>query len=126
MSSYKEYLQREPKLALSKSLKITAWVLTAVVLGLVGLMRRPELKITLPDGFSFSFLPPVHATLNSIVAIALVVAVLEVSVGGRVGVGGAMLGCRWVLWEPRDLVEHAQGLLLLPRQRRRLVQKPFP
>lgn len=78
MSSYKEYLQREPKLALSKSLKITAWVLTAVVLGLVGMMRRPELKITLPDGFSFSFLPPVHATLNSIVAIALVVAVLAI------------------------------------------------
>ena len=80
MASYKEYLKREPKLALSKTLKITAWVLTAVVLGLVGLMQNPRgPKIPLPEGFSFSFLPPVHAALNSIVAIALVVAVMAIN-----------------------------------------------
>ena len=78
MSAYKKYLQREPKLALSRTLKITAWLLTAIVLVLVGMMRRPELKIALPDGFSFGFLPPIHAALNSIVAIALVVAVLAI------------------------------------------------
>lgn len=78
MSDYKEYLQREPNVGLGKKLKVTAWVLTAAVLVLVGLMRRPELKIPLPEGFTFSFLPPVHAILNSIVAIALVVAVLAI------------------------------------------------
>ncbi|MEO1857878.1 MAG: DUF420 domain-containing protein [Rubritalea sp.] len=78
MSSYNEFLQREPKLALSQTLKTVAWVLTAVVLVLVGLMRRPELKIALPDGINFGFLPPVHAMLNSVVAIALVVAVLAI------------------------------------------------
>ena len=78
MSNFQEYLQREPKLALAKTLKVAAWVLTAVVLVLVGMMRRPELKIPLPDGFSFGFLPPVHAVLNSIVALALVVAVIAI------------------------------------------------
>lgn len=78
MSEYKEYLQREPNLALGKKLKVTAWGLTAAVLVLVGLMRRPELKIPLPEGFTFSFLPPVHAVLNSIVSIALVVAVVAI------------------------------------------------
>ena len=78
MSQFKEYLQRSPRLALGKTLKIAAWVLTAAVLVLVGMMRRPELKIALPDGFSFRFLPPVHAGLNSIVAIALVVAVMAI------------------------------------------------
>lgn len=78
MATYKEYLQREPNLALGKKLKLTAWILTAVVLGLVGLMRRPELKIPLPEGFDFTFLPPVHAILNTIVAIALVVAVAAI------------------------------------------------
>jgi putative membrane protein len=78
MSAYKKYLQREPKLGLSRTLKITAWLLTAVVLVLVGMMRRPELKIALPDGISFGFLPPIHAALNSIVAIALVVAVMAI------------------------------------------------
>ena len=78
MSAYKKYLQREPKMALSRTLKITAWLLTAIVLVLVGMMRRPELKIALPDGVSFGFLPPIHAALNSIVAIALVVAVMAI------------------------------------------------
>lgn len=78
MSSFKEYLQRTPNVALGKKLKIAAWILTAAVLVLVGLMRRPELKIALPDGVSFSFLPPVHAALNSIVSIALVIAVVAI------------------------------------------------
>lgn len=75
MSEYKEYLQRAPKLAEGRKMKWVAWILTAVVLVLVGLMRRPELKIALPEGMSFSFLPPVHAALNSIVAVALILAV---------------------------------------------------
>lgn len=77
----KDWLARPPDKALSKKLGVVAWVLTAVVLVLVGLMRRPELRIPLPDGWSFAFLPPVHALLNSLVAIALVVAIVAVKRG---------------------------------------------
>lgn len=77
----KEWLSRSPDEALSKKLGIVAWILTAVVLVLVGLMRRPELRIPLPEGWSFAFLPPVHAVLNSLVSIALVVAVIAVKQG---------------------------------------------
>ena len=77
----KEWLSRPPHEALSKKLGIVAWILTAVVLGLVGLMRRPELRIPLPDGWSFAFLPPVHAILNSLVAVALIVAIVAVKQG---------------------------------------------
>ena len=59
---------------LEKKLKIGAWVITALVLILVGLMRRPEFKIPLPDGVDLSFLPPFHATVNALLAIVLVMA----------------------------------------------------
>jgi putative membrane protein len=78
MEDFRTYLQRKPNEALGKKLKITAWILTAAVLVLVGLMRRPELRIPLPEGFSFSFLPPVHAVINTIVSIALVVALVGI------------------------------------------------
>ena len=77
----KEWLSRSPDEVLSKKLGVVAWVLTAVVLVLVGLMRRPELRIPLPEGWSFAFLPPVHALLNTLVTIALVVAVVAVKRG---------------------------------------------
>ena len=76
---HKNWLTRAPQEALSKKLGITAWVLTAVVLGLVALMRGP--KIPLPDGWSMAFLPPVHAVLNSLVAISLVAALIAVKQG---------------------------------------------
>jgi putative membrane protein len=44
----KQWLSRAPNEALSKKLGIIAWVITALVLILVGLMRRPELQIPLP------------------------------------------------------------------------------
>ena len=77
----KEWLSRPSEEALAKKLKIVAWVLTGAVLVLVGLMRRPELHIPLPEGWSFAFLPPVHAALNTAVSIALVVALLAVKQG---------------------------------------------
>lgn len=77
----KEWLSRSPDEALSRKLGVVAWMLTAVVLVLVGLMRRPELRLPLPEGWSFAFLPPVHALLNTLVAIALVVAVVAVRLG---------------------------------------------
>jgi putative membrane protein len=75
MSDLKTYLQREPNLKLGKKLKILTWILTAAVLILVGLMRTPGLAIPLPEGVSMAFLPPIHALLNSIVAISLIMAV---------------------------------------------------
>lgn len=71
-----EILSREPNRVLSKRLGKVAWVLTVVVLGLVGLMRR--VKIDLPEGMSLGFLPPVHAVLNTTVAVLLVVALLAI------------------------------------------------
>jgi putative membrane protein len=77
----KEWLSRPPQEALSGKLKLVAWVLTGAVLVLVGLMRRPELRIPLPEGWSFAFLPPVHAALNTGVSIALVLALVAVKQG---------------------------------------------
>ncbi len=64
----------EPNLTLEKKLNIAAWVITIVVLLLVGLMRRVKLDL----GMDFSFLPPVYSTLNFITAIILIVAFIQV------------------------------------------------
>lgn len=52
-----------------KQLKTLTWVVTGLVLVLVGLMRR--IKIPLPEGVDFSFLPPFYSVLNALAAIAL-------------------------------------------------------
>lgn len=77
----KEWLRRTPDHALAKKLGIAAWIVTALVLVLVGLMRRPELRIVLPEGISFAFLPPVHAAINTIVSVLLIAAILAVKSG---------------------------------------------
>jgi len=77
----REWLERKPQEELSKKLGIAAWVLTAVVLILVGLMRRPELRIPLPEGVDFNFLPPIHAAINALAAVALVGALVAVKAG---------------------------------------------
>lgn len=59
-------------LKLAKKLNIGAGIFTVVVLLLVGMMRRPEFKIA--TDMDFSFLPPIHATLNAFAAIALMFA----------------------------------------------------
>lgn len=51
-----------------------AWALSAVVLALVGLMRR----VKLPSPVDFGFLPPVHATLNAVTAAVLVGALVAI------------------------------------------------
>ena len=58
-----------------RKLQVWVWVVTAAVLVLVGLMRRPELHVALPAGVSFGFLPAVYSTLNALVAVCLVLAV---------------------------------------------------
>lgn len=79
-----EWLARPANDRLARRLNRLAWLLTAVVLVLAGLMRRPELKIGLPAGWDLGFLPAVNATLNSLVAVALVIAVVAVR-RGRIG-----------------------------------------
>lgn len=61
-------------------LKLAVWVVTALVLGLVVMMRSPY-KIPLPEGWSMMFLPPVHAVLNTLVAVCLVAALVAVKAG---------------------------------------------
>ena len=64
--------------ATEKKLRTVVWVITALVLILVGLMRRPELRISLPDGMHLNFLPLVHAILNSLVSVSLIAALVAV------------------------------------------------
>lgn len=74
-----EWLRRTPQPELAKKLGIAAWVLTALILALVAVMRGP--KIPLPEGWSFAFLPPVHAVLNTLVAATLIAALWAVKSG---------------------------------------------
>lgn len=62
----------QPNLKLARQLNVAAWIITAVVLALVGLMRR--VKIPLPEGWDFSFLPPFHAGVNALCALVLLAA----------------------------------------------------
>lgn len=62
----------EQNIQLSKRLNVWAWIVTGAVLLLVGLMRR--VKIPLPEGWDFSFLPPFHASLNALTAVVLLIA----------------------------------------------------
>ena len=48
MSDLETFRSREPNLALAKRLKVVVWILTGVVLLLVGMMRR--VTIELPEG----------------------------------------------------------------------------
>lgn len=79
MSDLQIYLKRDANLALSKKLTVLVWIVTAAVLFLVGLMR--QVKIPLPEGMSFHFLPPLHAFLNCIAAISLVMAIISIKKG---------------------------------------------
>ena len=60
-----------PKL---KRLDYIAYAVSVVVIVLVVLMRRVKIDL----GFDFSFLPPLHASLNAITAILLVLAFLQI------------------------------------------------
>lgn len=62
----------EQNIILQKRLNIGAWIVSVVVLLLVGMMRR--VKIPLPEGWDLSFLPPFHATLNALTAVVLLIA----------------------------------------------------
>ncbi len=53
-----------------RSLKILIWVVSVVVLLLVGAMR--QYKLPVPDGWDVGFLPAVNAILNASTAVALI------------------------------------------------------
>lgn len=59
---------------LAGKLRGVAWVVSAVVLLLVGVMER--VKVPLPAGWSLAFLPPIHAALNAAAGVGLVVALV--------------------------------------------------
>lgn len=64
--------------ALLKKMDIVAYILSVVVLALVGYMRgAPKLDL----GVDFSFLPPVHALVNTLCAVFLFLAVYQVRKG---------------------------------------------
>ncbi len=66
-----------PDIALEKRLNRLAYVVSFVVLLLVGMMRRVKLDL----GVDFSFLPPFHASLNAISAVILLVALYYIKNG---------------------------------------------
>jgi len=70
----KSYLELEPNAGLLKKLTRAAWVVSVLVFSLVVVMGRYKLDI----GMALPWLPPLHAVLNTLVAISLVVAVIAV------------------------------------------------
>ncbi len=62
------------KKLLEKRLNRGVWVISAVVLMTVGLMRRVKIDV----GIDFSFLPPLHAGFNIMVAVSLIFALVFV------------------------------------------------
>ena len=75
--SGEEFFKLEPNRILGKKLTIVSWIVTVAVWGLVGLMRGPT-KIPLPEGVTLDFLPMVHAGLNCLVALFLILALVFV------------------------------------------------
>lgn len=61
-----------PKPNAQKFMNIATWVVTILVLALVGIMRRPEYKIQ--TDIDFSFLATFHATMNALAALVLIAA----------------------------------------------------
>ncbi len=65
-----------PNQALERKMNIAAWIISAAVLVLVVMMRY--IKIPLPDGWDLSFLPGVHAILNGLAAVSLILALVMI------------------------------------------------
>lgn len=76
MSDWDEVRSRPANLALGRKLGVAAWIVTVVVLVLVGMMRR--VTIPLPEGVELGMLPGFHALLNSVAAVLLVLALVAI------------------------------------------------
>lgn len=68
------FLEREPNTALLRKLVFISWLLSGAVFALVVVMGRYKLDI----GMELPMLPPLHAILNTLVTISLLVAVVAV------------------------------------------------
>ncbi len=68
---------KQPNPALEKKLNRLAYLVSFVVLLLVGMMRQYKFNI----GIDFSFLPPLHASLNALAAVMLVFALYFIKNG---------------------------------------------
>ena len=75
----KNWLARPSQEALSKKLTVAAWILSSAVLLLVVAMQK--IKLPLPDGWSTAFLPPIHAGLNALAAVVLLISVICIKLG---------------------------------------------
>jgi putative membrane protein len=60
----------QPDIQLEKRLNTIAYIVSAAVLLLVGVMRQVKINL----GIDFSFLPPIHALLNGLSAVLLICA----------------------------------------------------
>ncbi len=67
--------------ARERQLRGGVWVVSVLVWIVVGLMRRPEWHLALPEGVSLDFLPAVYSGINVLVATCLVLAVMAVKRG---------------------------------------------
>jgi putative membrane protein len=74
-----QWLSRPPREELAEKLGIAAWILSASVLLLVVCMRK--VRLPLPDGWSTAMLPPFHAAVNTVVALALMVSLAAIKLG---------------------------------------------
>lgn len=74
-----QWLSRPPREELSKKLGIAAWILSAVVLLLVVVMQK--VKLPLPEEWSTSFLPPIHAGINAVAAVVLLISLIFIKLG---------------------------------------------
>ncbi|MEM6772833.1 MAG: DUF420 domain-containing protein [Bacteroidota bacterium] len=70
MASNKSYPQLATYPERERVLKILVWIVSVVVLLLVGAMR--QYKLPVPEGWDVGFLPAVNASLNGLTAVALV------------------------------------------------------
>ncbi len=75
----RRWLTRAPQEALSKKLGVGAWILSTMVLLLVVAMQK--IKLPLPDGWSTSFLPPIHASINALAAVVLLISLIFIKLG---------------------------------------------
>ena len=80
MSEISKYHDQPILAERAKKMRLGVWVITVLVLVLVGAMRSPY-KIPLPYGVDFSILPQVHAALNTMVAACLLAALMAIGRG---------------------------------------------
>ena len=74
MADETDSIGKPENLPLAKKLYPIAWVLTVAVLAVVGVMQRVKFDI----GIELEILPPIHALLNSCVAVLLVFALIAI------------------------------------------------